>query len=292
MSFSEWSLAKKIVVPVLCAAGAFAIYKGVQQGIWLHNYCKLAPYEVKSIKGTPLENDKDLHLTAHRGFRAVAPENSLPAYVEAGKAGFWGAECDVYMTKDGVWVIHHDPVTYRVMNGTKAVELSTLDELNELDFKVGHNIDKYPNLKICTLEEFYQQCAKYNMHAVVEIKYNRNRKYYDKLLALAEKYNVETTYIAFNYEDLVTLRAICDNELYYLVYDIHDKQIEQASKLENCGISYDGNDPRNIANDGEMIKKCHAAGVKTATWAVDDLELIEKLVGYGTKYVTTNSVTY
>ena len=41
---------------------------------------------------------------AHRGFRAVAPENTAPAFEEAGKAGYYGAECDVYRTADGVWV--------------------------------------------------------------------------------------------------------------------------------------------------------------------------------------------
>ena len=43
-------------------------------------------------------------------------QNMLPAFEEAGKAGFTGAECDTYRTKDGVWVISHDSHTYRMMD--------------------------------------------------------------------------------------------------------------------------------------------------------------------------------
>ena len=285
---------KNIYKGLIAAATVDAVYGAVQVTrslMWFHNYCKLVPYEVKSIKGTELEGT-DIKLTAHRGFRAVAPENTLPAYDKAGKAGFWGAECDIYRTKDGVWVLHHDPMTYRMMNKTVNPEKVTYDSLLKLHYTNGHNINDYPDLKICTLEEFYGKCEEYNMRAIVEIKYNRSIKYFEELVEMADRYNVETTYIAFDFEDVVRLREICDFPLYYLVYDIHKEQIEQAKTIENCGISYDGNDERNLANDGAMIKLCHEMGVHTATWAVDDLEIIKNLYKWGTKYITTNSVTY
>ena len=97
---------------------------------------------------------------------------------------------------------------------------------------------------------------------------------------------------AFDFEDLVKMRKLCDNDLFYLVYDIKDKQIKQAQSLENCGISYDGDDERNLANDCERVRKCHEAGLKTATWAVDDLDKIEKIYNAGTKFITTNAILY
>lgn len=272
-----------------------AAYGGVKAGkgvIWFKNYSKLVPYEIKSVKESALGDDDDYVLIAHRGFRAVAPENTLPAYEEAGKAGYWGAECDIYRTRDGVWIVHHDPVTTRMMNKSRVIELSTYDELLKLDYTNGHNIDKYPGLKICTLEDFFKTCAKYGMTCTVELKYNRNRQYYQEIIDLQNKYGVEATYIAFSFEDIEAFRKITDAPLFLLVEEITDEAIEKAKTVENCGISYHCNDERNTANDCERIRKVHEAGLKTATWTCDSLEVMEKVVRAGTRFITTNCITY
>ncbi len=272
-----------------------AVYGGIKAGEkieWFKNYSKLVPYKVQSVKDSSLTDEDDYVLTAHRGFRAVAPENTLPAYEEAGKAGYWGAECDIYRTRDGVWILHHDPVTTRMMDKSRVVELSTYDELLKLNYTNGHNIAKYPELKVCTLEDFFKTCAKYGMTCTVELKYNRNRQYYQEIIDLQKKYGVEANYIAFAFEDLVTFREITDAKLFLLVDEITDEDIAKAKTVENCGISYDCNNENNTANDCAMIKKVHEAGLETATWTCDSLELMEKLVRAGTKYITTNCITY
>ncbi len=272
-----------------------AVYGGIKAGEkieWFKNYSKLVPYKVQSVKDSSLTDEDDYVLTAHRGFRAVAPENTLPAYEEAGKAGYWGAECDIYRTRDGVWILHHDPVTTRMMDKSRVVELSTYDELLKLNYTNGHNIAKYPELKVCTLEDFFKTCAKYGMTCTVELKYNRNRQYYQEIIDLQKKYGVEANYIAFAFEDLVTFREITDAKLFLLVDEITDEDIAKAKTVENCGISYDCNNENNTANDCAMIKKVHEAGLETATWTCDSLELMEKVVRAGTKYITTNCITY
>lgn len=47
---------------------------------------------------------------AHRGARAHAPENTLEAFVLAGRLGATGLESDVWLTADGVAVLDHDGV--------------------------------------------------------------------------------------------------------------------------------------------------------------------------------------
>jgi glycerophosphoryl diester phosphodiesterase len=46
---------------------------------------------------------------AHRGARAHAPENTIEAFRLALKLGASGLESDVWLTGDGVLVLHHDP---------------------------------------------------------------------------------------------------------------------------------------------------------------------------------------
>ena len=286
----ELSILKKVAIGALCVGAAAGAAYAVKKAIWWNNYCKLIDYKVDSVKGTELEGKEDLKLVAHRGFRAVAPENTLPAYEEAGKAGFWGAECDTYRTKDGVWVVHHDPITTRVMDKNYVVELSDLNKLYGATMDFGHNIENYPYLKICTLEEYIKKCAEYNMHAVIELKYNRNRQHYGEMIELLKKYNVDASFIAFDYEDIVEIRKISDYMVFLLVDDIKDEHIEKAKTLTNSGISFDCNHEKN--RDGVMIKKVQDAGLHTACWSARDLETVELMYKYGVEYITTDCVTY
>ena len=286
----ELSILKKAAIGLACAGAVAGTVYVVKKAIWFHNYCKLVDYKVDSVKGTELEGKEDLRLVAHRGFRAVAPENTLPAYEEAGKAGYWGAECDTYRTRDGVWVVHHDPMTYRVMDRNYIVELSTLNKLYGATMNSGHNVDKYPYLKICTLEEYIKKCAEYNMHAVIELKYNRNRQHYGEIIDLLKKYNVDASFIAFDYEDIVEIRKISDYMVFLLVDDIKDEDIAKAKTVENSGISFDCNHEKN--RDGVMIKKARDAGLHTACWSAKDLETVKLMYKYGVEYITTDCVTY
>ena len=281
---------KTVAAAALCAGAVAGGVYAAKKAIWFKNYCKLVDYKIDSVKGTELEGKEDLRLVAHRGFRAMAPENTLPAYEEAGKAGYWGAECDTYRTKDGVWVVHHDPVTTRVTDKNYVVELSSLNKLYSATMDFGHNIDKYPYLKICTLEEYIKKCAEYNMHAVIELKYNRNRQYYGEIIDMLKKYGVDASFIAFDFEDIVDIRKISDYPVFLLVDDIKDSDIEKAKTLENCGISFDCNHESN--RDGVMIKKIIDAGLHTACWSARDLETVKLMYNYGVEYITTDCVTY
>jgi len=73
-------------------------------------------------------------LIAHRGGLALAPENTLPALVQA--VDRWGAdmlEIDVQLTADGEVVVIHDETVDRTTDGTGRVEGHTLASLRRLD---------------------------------------------------------------------------------------------------------------------------------------------------------------
>lgn len=66
---------------------------------------------------------RGLFYIAHRGFAAVAPENTLPAFAAAvADNSCAGVELDVRLTADGVLVVHHDaalnPAYCRQPNGS------------------------------------------------------------------------------------------------------------------------------------------------------------------------------
>ena len=70
---------------------------------------------------------------AHRGFSAVAPENTLPAFQQAIDAGADMIEFDVRLTTDKQFIVIHDPTLERTTSGCGIVENHTLAQLQMLD---------------------------------------------------------------------------------------------------------------------------------------------------------------
>ena len=277
---------KTVIITTIAACGAALIGIGIKEFV---KFYKPAPYTVACVSDVM---KKETKMVAHRGFRAVAPENTLPAFEEAGKAGFWGNECDVYRTADGVWVIHHDFVTFRMMNATKDIEKTTYEELLKLNTTNGINIDNYENLKICSVEEYLEVCERFHMNAFIELKSKNNTEHYGELLELIHKFDVDYTFISFQIDNLRKIREL-DKEvpLFLIVDDITDESIELAKSVENCGIDFGVDEKANFENDCEMIDKCAAAGLPLGSWAVDTPEQMKTLVKHGVTYITTDCLT-
>lgn len=278
----KWSKKKKIAfitLSVLLTLIVLVIIAGVCVLNW---YCKTPDYEL-------LKTQQQVTLVAHRGYRAVAPENTAPAFEEAGKAGFWGAECDVYRTADGIWVVSHDTNTYRMMNKTASVEKKTYDELMEMTVDNGSNIENYPDLKFCSLEDYLSICKRYNMVAVIELKGENNTEHYDEIINLVNEYDVKTVYISFHFENLEKIRELSNSNVYYLVQEIEDEDIELAKSLSNCGIDFNGAKEKNF--ESGMIQKCIDEGISLGAWTIDDIELLDKLAENGVTLITTDNIT-
>ncbi len=73
---------------------------------------------------------------AHRGNRAHAPEETLPALLEAVALGVDGLEFDLHASRDGQLVLFHDPTLDRTTAESGPVASRTLAELRQID--AGH----------------------------------------------------------------------------------------------------------------------------------------------------------
>ena len=78
---------------------------------------------------------------AHRGGRALGPENTLVAFDLGFAAGADGAEMDVHLSADGQVVVLHDATLERTTNGSGPVSLRTSVELAALDAGRRFGID-------------------------------------------------------------------------------------------------------------------------------------------------------
>lgn len=96
-------------------------------------------------------------LIAHRGAPVHAPENTFASFQLALDCGADILETDLWFSKDGVIICHHDRTVDRVTNGSGAILEMTLDKIKMLRVKRSHcsqfDEDKYPNEEIPTLQE-------------------------------------------------------------------------------------------------------------------------------------------
>lgn len=285
-----WTKKKKIKVAllsififlvVLITGGLIAGYN-----FWY----KTVDYQVVSAADMVDENTK---MIAHRGFRAAAPENTLPAFEKAGEANYWGAECDIYRTTDGVWVVHHDPISLRMMDKLGFIEKHTYDELMEYNYDNGVNIDQYENLKICTFDEYLKACQDYNMHCVIELKGENNLEYYGEIYDTIAKYDVDYTFISFHEEDLKALREInADAPMFYLCDIVDEEAIQIAEGIGNCGIDFNAGKKKNFEDGAQGIKLAQEHGLVMGAWTIDDPEVMKQCLDLGIEYITTNAITY
>lgn len=98
---------------------------------------------------------KPPYILAHRGCRAMAPENSMAAFDLALEQGAHAIETDLHITKDRQIVCFHDAVLDRMSNGKGDLCDYTLAELRELTLTGGNGTENFSPQKIPTLDEFF-----------------------------------------------------------------------------------------------------------------------------------------
>ena len=72
-------------------------------------------------------------IIGHRGAAAHAPENTLPSFRLAERAGADALELDVHMTADGIPVVVHDPTLLRTTGRDLTVARETLARVQDAD---------------------------------------------------------------------------------------------------------------------------------------------------------------
>jgi len=154
------------------------------------------PYKYRSCgPDTCLDDDKMPYprVCAHRGFRSIAPENSMPAFGAAVASGAEEIEFDVWYTSDGELVSIHDSKLDRVSTGTGKIYEHTYEELTKLDFGIKKG-ETFEGLRILRFEDIL---AKFAGRCImnIHVKTPKDQGEYDpallrKMLGLIERYDV------------------------------------------------------------------------------------------------------
>jgi glycerophosphoryl diester phosphodiesterase len=211
---------------------------------------------------------------AHRGDSARRPENTMASFASALEVGAEIVEFDVQLTRDGHVVVIHDPAVDRTTNGTGRVQDLSLAELRRLSAGYPERFgDTYRGEKIPTLAEVLG-LIRDRATGMIEIKY-------DSVTADAEggieahtvaevrKAGMEkqVALISFSRIALVRCRdlapAILRGHLFLRaeVGDVLAGAREVASSLVL---------PEKGMLSAELRDRAREAGIKVATWVIDE----------------------
>lgn len=147
---------------------------------------------------------------AHRGYSAVAAQNSIAAFEAAAQYGADHVEMDIRRTADGRIVLFHDSYLYTLTDctdTTKTVENTTYEELMTYTVKdlIPGTTNQYYTAKIITLEEFLTFLAGTDMIGIVEIKHETDTALVIEAARIIKEMEMDhqVVSIAFN-------RSLCD----------------------------------------------------------------------------------
>lgn len=220
---------------------------------------------------------------AHRGASRGAPENTLPAYELAGQLGFWGAECDIQLTKDEQWILMHDGTVDRTTNGSGSVSSLTLAEIKTLDAGSWFD-DEYAGTRAPTLTEYLYCCKRNNLVPVIEIKASSNYSVAQLTGLVNETKAVMTngafTFISFSQDIIRNLRLVDkDIELQLVVGTATQSHIEFCLQVGRCML------------DASSIGNLDFKGVMLNCWTKNNTNDARVYADKGVKQITSDVLT-
>ena len=226
--------------------------------------------------------DNPVEVTAHRGYSAVYPENTIPAFKGAIQVGADWAELDVQQTADGEVIVMHDSNLKRTTGLDKEVWQVTWDEIKDLDN--GSWFDKkYQTVRIPTLEEVLKVCRG-KIHLNIEIKPSGHDKDLEEQVAkLLKKYHMRDTCVvsSLKYDSLRKIKQADDS--------IETAYITSVSYGNFTDLEYaDGYSVESTLLSKSFVNKAQKTGKQIYVWTVNSEERLEKVVGMGIDNVITD----
>ena len=230
---------------------------------------------------------KSTQVIAHRGLSGIEVENTNAAFIAAGNRSYYGIETDIYRTNDGKLVINHDGNLNRIAGEDIYVEKTSLATLQGIVLYDKDGVKDRMDLRLSTPENYLKICKKYEKHSVLELKSEFTMEEIKQIIDIVKSYDYleNTTFISFNYDNLLKIREILPNQsVQYLFWKVEPKITEMLVR-DKIDV-----DVRYVELTKEDIDMLHSHGLKVNCWTVDSKEDAERLASWGIDFITSNIV--
>jgi glycerophosphoryl diester phosphodiesterase len=225
-------------------------------------------------------------LCAHRGAMRTHPENTIPAFNAAIRAGAHMIEMDVWFTKDNKMVVIHDETVDRTTNGKGKVIDLTLEEIKKLDAG-SWKAPQFVGEKIPTLEEVLD-IMPYNVWLNIHFKgAAESAENVARLLAkkkrLHQAFLACNTSAAANARNAVPETLICNMER----QESPSEYVSQTIRLKTTFIQLNKSDYPEFGADVQSLKQ---NGIKVNYFGTDSPEIIKMLFEVGVDFPLVDDI--
>lgn len=231
------------------------------------------------LGGTVLAGYGQTRVIAHRGYwkDAAGAQNSLASLREAARAGVYGSEFDVQLTKDSVAVVNHDDdIAGQVISET------AYPQLQELQLKNGEllpTLDAY--LAAGKEQPGVQLILEIKPHKTEQEENTLVRLVTEKVKALQMEQQVE--YISFSLNVCRQLAARTpSSSISYLQSNLAPEELK-AMGINGIDYHY-----KALLQKPEWIAEAHRLGMTVNAWTVNEQEIVRQLKEQKMDFVTTD----
>lgn len=233
---------------------------------------------------------KRTQVFAHRGAKAVAPENTLPAFEQAIALGADGIELDVQCSKDGLLVVMHNFTVNETTDGTGRIADLTAAELAKLDAG-SHFSAQFAGVGVPTLEDvFALVVGKLKINIEIKSQDPMGGREVEPLVELINAGNLYDQVIvsSFNPVTLIKLRHVDPQVTLGLLYygqhlPAYLREIWLSSILRPEAFH-----PHHQLIDEEYMVWAKAIPAAINTWTVNDPEEARRLAALGVDTIITD----
>jgi len=241
------------------------------------------------------EEARAIEIVGHRGASFDAPENTMSAIRLAWEQQADAVEFDVWLSKDGHIVLHHDKDTKKTAGVDKRVDAQTLAELQQLDYGAWKS-PKYKGEPLAQLPEALASIPR-GKRVFIEVKCGPEIvPELSRVLTAANRPASETAIISFS-EDVCAACAIAypDLKVFWIVSLKQDKETGQWNHTAEELIAT----AKSLRVQGLDLQACDLltpffgkqvrdAGLELYVWTVNDLPLAKQMLAAGVQGITTD----
>ncbi len=249
---------------------------------------------MKARRFLPGRNDR-IKLIAHRGFTPMAPQNSLPAFLEAGRRRFWGIETDVRRTADGHLVCIHDATVDSLYQGSGAVSEMTISELRLMVRKeiekeypeqyIGGGVHCWSAEELCVpmYAQYLQICRSCGAVPFVELKTDDVVQVMEETVHYFKEEEVVMSSSVFSHLEWV--RKLTNKTFVHHIFSNEDYR-QTLARWGRAGHAYNYQNLDEVPEG--LIERDHELGVCVCLRAGDTHEQVRRMVEMGLDYIPTN----
>ncbi len=219
-------------------------------------------------------------LVAHRGYSAVAPENTLASLRAALEAGVPVCEVDVRATSDGEIVLMHDETVDRTTDGSGRVGELSLRQLRALDAGSWKG-EAFRGERVPTLSEALD--AMREGHLVIEVKEEGIEEHVARVVRDAGARD-RATVISFSLEVCRRMRALLPEV--GVLWLLGRKREGAIVRALEAGVQ--GLDVHHEAITPEFAEAVLRRGLSLWAWTVEEPEEARRLRDLGVSAITSN----